>query len=330
MVWRRCDLTNQEQDKRLRCWEWALHKPRVHGGCLEKERGLRLPKRKEVARIKMRWHVGGPPLLSGIWEFILAISLQDQLKHPTWSRPVVPNLFGTRDQFCGRQSFHESGQGIVWWWLKCIRALYFCYYYISCTSDHQALDQALVKRSWRLGIPGLEGICERCLMGNGWRTWDIYSENGSIWVSQKLLSIIWKEVKLQWMRILKHRSKDGAMNTLSENSREPQTCMHAKWLQLCLTLCDPMDYSPPGSSVHGDSPAKNIGVGCLTLLQGIFPTQGSNPHLLWLLHSRWILYHWRNPREPHGTNRKNSLTQRQRFQRKLELSTDRGSEYLKR
>ena len=27
-------------------------------------------------------------------------------------------------------------------------------------------------------------------------------------------------------------------------------CMHAKSLQLCLTLCDPMDSSPPGSSVH--------------------------------------------------------------------------------
>ena len=28
-------------------------------------------------------------------------------------------------------------------------------------------------------------------------------------------------------------------------------CMHAKSLQSCLTLCDPMDSSPPGSSVHG-------------------------------------------------------------------------------
>ena len=28
-------------------------------------------------------------------------------------------------------------------------------------------------------------------------------------------------------------------------------CMHAKSLQLCLTLCDPMDSSPPGSSVPG-------------------------------------------------------------------------------
>ena len=32
-----------------------------------------------------------------------------------------------------------------------------------------------------------------------------------------------------------------------------------------------------------DSPDKNTGVGCHALLQGIFPTQGSNPHLLWLL-----------------------------------------------
>ena len=38
-----------------------------------------------------------------------------------------------------------------------------------------------------------------------------------------------------------------------------------------------MDYSPPGSSVHGDFPGKNTGVGCQALLQGMFPTQGSNP-----------------------------------------------------
>ena len=47
-------------------------------------------------------------------------------------------------------------------------------------------------------------------------------------------------------------------------------------VQLCLTLCDPMDCSPQGSSVHGDSPGKNTGVGCHALLQGIFPTQGLN------------------------------------------------------
>ena len=47
-----------------------------------------------------------------------------------------------------------------------------------------------------------------------------------------------------------------------------------------------MNCSPPGSSDHGDSPGKNTGVGCHSLLQGIFPTQGSN---LGLLHCRQIL-----------------------------------------
>ena len=48
-----------------------------------------------------------------------------------------------------------------------------------------------------------------------------------------------------------------------------------------------MDYSLPGSSVHGDSPGNSTGVGCHALLQGIFPIQGSNPDLL---HCRRILY----------------------------------------
>ena len=50
------------------------------------------------------------------------------------------------------------------------------------------------------------------------------------------------------------------------------------WLvaQSCPTLYDTLDCSPPGSSVHGDSPGKNTGVSCHFLLQGIFPTQGSN------------------------------------------------------
>ena len=60
-------------------------------------------------------------------------------------------------------------------------------------------------------------------------------------------------------------------------------------VQLCPTLCDPMDCSPPGSSVHGDSLGKNTGVGCHALLQGIFPTQGSNPGLP---HCRLILTIW--------------------------------------
>ena len=71
-----------------------------------------------------------------------------------------------------------------------------------------------------------------------------------------------------------------------------KTCVHTKSLQSCLTLCNPMDCSLPGSSVHGNSSDKNIGVGCHALLQGIFLTQGSNPCILWLLHLKWIHYHW--------------------------------------
>ena len=59
--------------------------------------------------------------------------------------------------------------------------------------------------------------------------------------------------------------------------------MCAKTLQSCPTLCKPMDCSPPGTSVHRDSPGKYIGVDHHALLQGIFLTQGSNPCLLCLL-----------------------------------------------
>ena len=58
--------------------------------------------------------------------------------------------------------------------------------------------------------------------------------------------------------------------------------------QSYLTLFNPTDCSQPGFSVHGDSPGKYTGEGCLSLLQGIFPTQGLNPGLL---HCRQILYH---------------------------------------
>ena len=61
--------------------------------------------------------------------------------------------------------------------------------------------------------------------------------------------------------------------------------------QPCLILCSSMNCILPGSSVHRDSPGKNIRVGCHALLQGIFPTQGLNPGLL---HCKQILYHLRH------------------------------------
>ena len=73
--------------------------------------------------------------------------------------------------------------------------------------------------------------------------------------------------------------------------------------QSCPVLCDPMDYSPPSSSGHRDSPSKNTGVGWHALFQGIFPIQRSNSGLLhcrqnfffffftiWATMEAWFIY----------------------------------------
>ena len=57
--------------------------------------------------------------------------------------------------------------------------------------------------------------------------------------------------------------------------------------QSCLTLCDSMDCSPQGSSVHGIFQAKILEWFAISFFRGSFPTQGLN---LGLLHCRQILY----------------------------------------
>ena len=59
--------------------------------------------------------------------------------------------------------------------------------------------------------------------------------------------------------------------------------------QSCPTLCDPVNWlATRFFFCPWNSPGKNTGVGCHSLLQGIFPTQGLNPHLL---RCGQILYH---------------------------------------
>ena len=62
----------------------------------------------------------------------------------------------------------------------------------------------------------------------------------------------------------------------------PEICMCAKLLQLCSTLCDPME--PTRFLCPWDSPGKNTGAGCHALLQGNLPDLGLNPCLFHLLH----------------------------------------------
>ena len=61
-------------------------------------------------------------------------------------------------------------------------------------------------------------------------------------------------------------------------------CVHAKSLQLCPTLCDPMDCNPQDFSVHGILQAKILEWVAMPSSRGIFPIQGSNSRLLRLLH----------------------------------------------
>ena len=77
----------------------------------------------------------------------------------------------------------------------------------------------------------------------------------------------------RWGRKKWGKDKDASVFIIS-------LCMCANLLQSCPTLCDSMDCSLPGSSVHGILQTR---VGCHALFQGIFPTQGLNPCPLCLL-----------------------------------------------
>ena len=68
--------------------------------------------------------------------------------------------------------------------------------------------------------------------------------------------------------------------------------MHAKLLQLCPALCDPIDCSLPGSSVHGILQARILEWVTMPFSRGIFLTEGWKPRLLPLLHWQAGLYHW--------------------------------------
>ena len=104
---------------------------------------------------------------------------------------------------------------------------------------------------------------------------------------------IWSEKSILITRDGKHPTQQAwpspPVAAFSSYSSPSPVCS-AKSLQLCLTLCNPVDCSPPGSLSTGFS-SKNTGVGCRALLQGTFPTPGSNPRLLRLLRWQAALYY---------------------------------------
>ena len=70
---------------------------------------------------------------------------------------------------------------------------------------------------------------------------------------------------LEWVAISFSRGSSWPIIAFLSVDLENQTYnrhVHARLLQLYPIPFDLMDYSPPGSSVHGDSPGKNTGAGC--------------------------------------------------------------------
>ena len=62
-------------------------------------------------------------------------------------------------------------------------------------------------------------------------------------------------------------------------------CTHAEWMRVCSVMSDsvwPHGLWPTRVLCPWSFPSKTIGVGCCFLLQGVFPTQGTNPYLLHL------------------------------------------------
>jgi len=71
------------------------------------------------------------------------------------------------------------------------------------------------------------------------------------------------------------------------------------YAQLCLALCDRMDYSPKGSSVHGILQARTVEWVAMPSSRGSCRPRDQTLRHLCFLHCRWILYHWATWEAPH-------------------------------
>ena len=144
------------------------------------------------------------------------------------SEALVPNLFGTRDQFCRNFSMDRvRGVGVVCddsseLHLLCTLFLLFLFL-LFLFLLHQLHHRSSGLRSQRLGTPAV-----RCQLG---------MEKSSHCPNAILIHLLHLPCELQQTSCM---------------------CVYAKSLQLCPTLCNLMDYSPPGSSVHGILQARKL------------------------------------------------------------------------
>ena len=110
-----------------------------------------------------------------------------------------------------------------------------------------------------------------------------------VWViERKQEAHSFKEVSLSLTKL--------ATSSIHSSSCSWKNCCSGSCCSVMLTPCDPLDCSPPGSSVHGIFQARILEWIAIFLLQRIFLIQGSNLHLLYFLH--WQAYSL--PAEPSG------------------------------
>ena len=95
--------------------------------------------------------------------------------------------------------------------------------------------------------------------------------------------VSWYKLDEAWGHLAKWRSV-GHRDIVCDSALMAFLHVRAKSLQLCSTLCDPMDHSLLGSSVHGFLQARKLEWAAMPSSRGIFPTQGLNPCFLRLLH----------------------------------------------
>ena len=100
----------------------------------------------------------------------------------------------------------------------------------------------------------------------------------------------WMQVKKQQLDLDMKQQTDSKLGVHQDCILSP--CLFNLYTKFfvarsCPIPCNPMNWTPQGSSALGDSPGKNTGVGCHFLLQGILQTQGLNPGLP---HCRRISY----------------------------------------
>ena len=161
------------------------------------------------------------------------------------------------------------------------------------TFHFHALEKEMTTHSsvlaWRL--PGTEEPGGLPSMGSHrvGHDWSDLAAAGLLWKSKRQGGI-WIKLTVRLAGVKAHVTELKKVSTwLSCIRVSCMLCMLS--LQSYLTLCKPVDCSPRGCSAPGDSPGKNTEVGCRALLQGIFPTQESNPVLIVSCIGRRVLYH---------------------------------------